>query len=110
HVTGILGPAQHAVVGNVGPDEIPPGGKPGRPFAPDRARPQPLEPDIAGEQPLESRIENENAGPLDLTERHGLASLSARPSSPQRHERGPVWPSRQGRKAHCDISVTKLEM
>ena len=52
--------AHHAVVGDVGPDEIAPGGEPGRALAPARAGPQPLDAHMAGETGLESLIDDDD--------------------------------------------------
>ena len=72
--------AQHPVVGDVGPDEIAPGGEPGRAFAPARAGPQPLDPHIAGEQRLEARIEDDEVRSFDLAVVHRHAPPSFPPS------------------------------
>ena len=65
-----LGEPHHAVVGDVGPDEVAPGGEPGRPLAPARARPQPLDAHMARVKLAEPPVVGNKSRPFDFTVIH----------------------------------------
>ena len=81
---GGLDEPHHAIVRNVGPDEIAARREPGRPFRPARAGPQALDAHVTGETRLEARIENDDVRSLDLTipHRNFRLSVTTRGSTP----------------------------
>ena len=61
-------PAHHAVVGNVGPDQIAARREPCRPFVPASTRPQPLDPCMADEAAAEARIQHLESRTFNFSE------------------------------------------
>ena len=67
HLARFLDEAQHAVVGNVRPDEIAAGREPGRTLGPDRAGPVARHPHVAGEELPEALVQHDEVRALDLS-------------------------------------------
>ena len=65
-----LNQPHHAVVGDVGPDEIATGRKPRRPLAPAPAAPQPLDAHVAGVELAKSLVVGNESRPLDVAVIH----------------------------------------